>query len=81
MIDPVGAAPSRAEIARRVAILTLAAVVASAVLTSLATVALSGADAISQSWCQSPSIYVFLPSIFIRKSIEASIVRSCRWAA
>ena len=45
MIDPVGAAPSRAETARRVAIPTFAAVVASAVVTSLATVALSGADA------------------------------------
>jgi len=45
MIDPVGAAPSRVQIARRVGIPTLAAVVASAVLASLATVALSGADA------------------------------------
>src|SRR5271156_2843649 len=68
MIDPVGAAPSRAETARRVAIPTFAAVVASAVLTSLATVALSGADAsrtltVGDFWKISFPIAVFAPAL------------------
>jgi diguanylate cyclase (GGDEF)-like protein len=68
MIDPVGAAPSRAETARRVAIPTFAAVVASAVVTSLATVALSGADAsrtltVGDFWKISFPIAVFAPAL------------------
>ena len=68
MIDPVGAAPRRAETARRVAIPTFAAVVASAVVTSLATVALSGADAsrtltVGDFWKISFPIAVFAPAL------------------
>src|SRR3984957_13399669 len=68
MMDPVGAAPSRAETTRRVAIPTFAAVVASAVVTFLATVALSGADAsrtltVGDFWKISFPIAVFAPAL------------------
>jgi len=68
MIDLAGAAPSRAQAARRVAIPTLAAVIASAVLTSLATVALSGSDAsrtltVGDFWKISFPIAILAPAL------------------
>jgi diguanylate cyclase (GGDEF)-like protein len=68
MIDPVGAAPSRADTARWVAIPTVAAVIASAALASLAMVALLGADAsrtltVAEFWRISLPISIGAPGL------------------
>ena len=68
MTDPVGAARSREETALGVALSTLSAVVASTVLTSLATVALSGADTsrtltVGDFWSISFPISIFSPAL------------------
>ena len=68
MTDPGGAARSRDETALGIAISTLSAVVASTVLTSLATVALSGADTsktltVGDFWSISFPISIFSPAL------------------
>jgi len=68
MIDLLAAAPGRAETARRIAIPTLVAVLASALLTSLATFALSGADAsrtltVAELWRIAFPISVLAPAV------------------
>ena len=68
MIDLLAAAPGRAETARRIAIPTLVAVIASALVTSLATFALSGADAsrtltVAELWRIAFPISVLAPAV------------------
>jgi diguanylate cyclase (GGDEF)-like protein len=68
MTEPIGAARSRAETALGVGTSTLWAVIASTVLTSLATVALSGADTsrtltVGDFWSISFPISIFSPAL------------------